>query len=428
MTTPAPRHPVAVAAILAVGSELLRHDRTDTNSLHITARLEELGIGVAWKAIVGDDRTHLTDAVRFACARADLVVLTGGLGPTDDDLTRDAVAAALRRGMTHDEPTIDAIRARFARRHLPMPDINRRQGLVIEGAVLLPNGNGTAPGQWIEDGDRIVLLLPGPPREMRPMLDAVVRGPLAGRVGRERLFRRSVRIAGRSESHAEEVLQPLYASWARGSVPVAATILAAFGLLELQLTVRHADAALADATLGAAAGSVVAAFGDDAFSSDGATMDVVVGRLLADRGLRVAFAESCTGGLVSARVSDVAGCSAYFERSVIAYSNAAKRELLGVPGEVIDLHGAVSEPVALAMASGIRERSAVDIGVGITGIAGPSGATDDKPLGTVVIAVSGPGAHQRVRTMLFPGDRQQVRTLATQSALDHLRRALLATS
>ena len=338
--------PVSVAAIIAVGSELLRHDRTDTNSLYITARLEELGIAVVLKAVVGDSLSDLTDAVRFAHSRADVVVLTGGLGPTDDDLTRDAVAAALGRAMSHDEATIDAIRARFARRQMVMPAINRRQGLVIDGARLLRNENGTAPGQWIDDDHRIVLLLPGPPREMRPMMDAVAAGSLAERVGKERLFRRSVRIAGRSESHAEELLQPLYAQWARLPVPIAATILAALGLIELQLTARMPDAAHATALLDDAVRDVVSAFGPDAFSTDGSTLDVVVGRLLTERGLRVAFAESCTGGLVSARLSDVAGCSAYFERAVVTYSNAAKRELLGVPGETIDEHGAVSEPVA----------------------------------------------------------------------------------
>jgi nicotinamide-nucleotide amidase len=417
--------PVSVAAIIAVGSELLRHDRTDTNSLYITARLEELGVGVVWKAIVGDNRADLTDAVRFARSRADVIVLTGGLGPTDDDLTRDGVAVALGRAMSHDESTIDAIQARFAHRKMVMPTINRRQGLVIDGARLLQNANGTAPGQWIDDEHRIVLLLPGPPREMRPMMDALVSGSLAQRVGRERLFRRSVRIAGRSESHAEELLQPLYADWARAPTPVAATILAAFGLLELQLTVRAPEAAEATVALDDAAHAVVAAFGLDAFSTDGATLDVVVGRLLTERGLRVAFAESCTGGLVSARLSDVAGCSAYFERSVVAYSNAAKRELLGVPGELIDEHGAVSEPVAVAMAEGIRARSGVDVGVSVTGIAGPSGGSDAKPVGTVVIAVSGPGPDTRVRTALFPGNRGHVRTLAAQTTLDHLRRALI---
>ena len=425
MSTTVPTHPLSVAAIIAVGSELLRHDRSDTNSLYITARLEELGISVVLKAIVGDNLPDLTDAVHYARTRVDLVVLTGGLGPTDDDLTRQAVAAALGRTMTHDEATIDAIRARFVRRKMVMPDINRRQGLVIEGARLLPNQNGTAPGQWIDDEHRIVLLLPGPPREMRPMLDAVVAGDLAARVGPERLFRRSVRIAGRSESHAEELLQPLYAKWAARPVLIDATILAAFGLLELQLSVRMPGTAPAAAILDEAVQDVVSVFGPDAFSTDGATLEVVVGRLLQERGLRVAVAESCTGGMVSARLSDVAGCSAYFDRAVVTYSNASKRDLLGVPAETIDEHGAVSEPVAVAMAEGVRARAGADVGVSVTGIAGPSGGSDLKPVGTVVFAVSGPGDATRVRTALFPGSRAQIRTFAAQAALDHLRRALI---
>jgi nicotinamide-nucleotide amidase len=417
--------PLRRAEIVAVGSEMLAPDRTDTNSLHITARLNDLGIEVRAKAIVGDDPDDLAAIVAQALERADLVVITGGLGPTDDDLTRDAVARVLGRGMHEDEATIERIRARFARRGMAMPAINRRQGLVIDGADLIENGHGTAPGQWVPAGDRLVLLLPGPPREMRPMIDTLVAGRLATRAGAERLHRRIVRIAGHSESHAEELLRPLYARWREATPPLGATILAAFGLIELQINARGADAAQAEATLDAAVADVVGCFGADVFSTDAATLEAVVGRLLRARGARLALAESCTGGLATSRLTDMPGSSDYVERAVVAYSNAAKIELLGVPAQTIADHGAVSEPVALAMAEGVRRLAGVEIGVGITGIAGPGGGTDTKPVGTVFVAVAGPADRARARSFLFPGGRTQVKALAAQMAIDQLRRALL---
>lgn len=417
--------PLRRAEIVAVGSEMLAPDRSDTNSLHVTARLNEIGIEVRAKAVVGDDLDDLAAILRQALERADLVVVTGGLGPTDDDLTRDAVARVLGRGMREDEPTIERIRERFARRGMQMPLLNRRQGLVIEGAELIENPNGTAPGQWIPAGDRLLLLLPGPPREMRPMIDALAAGRLAERAGNQRLFRRSVRIAGHSESHAEEWLQPLYARWRECQPPIGATILAAFGLIELQLVARGVPGSGVEATLEAALADVLSRFGDDAFGAGGERLEEAAGEALRRRGMRVALAESCTGGLVTSRLTDVAGSSDYVERGVVAYSNAAKIELLGVPEALIVEHGAVSEPVALAMAEGVRRLAGVEIGVGITGIAGPGGGSEAKPVGTVAIAIVGPGERQRVRTALFPGGRAMVKSLAANAAIDGIRRALI---
>jgi nicotinamide-nucleotide amidase len=260
---------------------------------------------------------------------------------------------------------------------------------------------------------------------MRPMIDGLAAGRLAGRAGADRLFRRTVRIAGHSESHAEELLQPLYARWREATPPVGATILAAFGLIELQLGARSADDAQAGGALGAAVADVLAAFGADAFSSDGATLESVVGRLLRERGVRVALAESCTGGLATSRLTDVPGSSDYVERAVVAYSNAAKVDLLGVGEQTLAEHGAVSEPVAVAMAEGVRRLARVEVGVGITGIAGPGGGSEAKPVGTVAVAVCGPGDRRRSRTFLFPGGRGQVKALAAQMAIDQMRRALL---
>lgn len=412
------------AEIVAVGSEMLAPDRSDTNSLYITACLNQIGIEVRAKAIVGDDLDDLSSIVQQALARADLVVITGGLGPTDDDLTRDAVARVLGRGMREDEPTIARIRTRFERRGMRMPELNRRQGRVIDGAELIDNPNGTAPGQWVPAGDRVVLLLPGPPREMRPMIDALVAGRLAERAGGERVFRRVVRIAGHSESHAEQWLQPLYARWRAAQPPVSATILAAAGLIELQLSARGVPGGGVEATLDAAIGDVFVRFGADAFGAGGEGLEEAVGAALRERRLRVALAESCTGGLVTSRLTDVPGSSDYVERSVVAYSNAAKVDTLGVDPALIAEHGAVSDPVALAMAEGVRRLAGVDIGVGITGIAGPGGGSEAKPVGTVSIAIVGPGERQRVRTSVFPGGRTMIKTLAANAAIDGLRRAV----
>lgn len=413
------------AEIVAVGSELLGVDRLDTNSLAVTARLHELGIEVAAKAVVGDRLDDLAAVLRQALERADLVVTTGGLGPTDDDVTREAVARVLGRRLVEDARTVERIRARFARRGLEMPEINRRQALVIEGAHLVDNEHGTAPGQWVEVDGRLVVLLPGPPRELEPMLDRVAREVLEPRAGPHRLYRRVVGIVGRTESQAEERLRPLYARWAAQQPPVAATILAGGGQIELHLTTAAADAAEAAGALETAAGDVVGAFGVDVFTTTGEHLEAVVGTLLRDRGLRVAVAESCTGGLVSSRLTDVAGSSAYVERGVVAYSNQAKVDLLGVPEALIAAHGAVSEAVAAAMAAGVRRLARVEVGLGITGIAGPGGGTPAKPVGTVAIAVDGPAGAGVVRTLLLPGGRLQVKAFASTSALDLLRRAIL---
>jgi nicotinamide-nucleotide amidase len=397
--------------------------RSDSNSLFITARLNDLGIPVVGKAVVGDDRAQLADAVRQALVRAELVVLTGGLGPTDDDVTREAVSDALGRALDEDVAIVERLRERFAARGLEMPDINRRQARVLRGACVLGNANGTAPGQWIEHEGRIVLLLPGPPREMRPMLERVVSERLGPRSGGARIYRRVLKIAGRTESHVEEVAQPVYSAWQRWTPPVATSILASPGQIELHLSARAETAGAGEAVLSRAAGELVAVLGADVYSTDGRSLEEVVGQLLRARGWTVATAESCTGGLVCSRLTDVAGSSDYVERGVVCYSNRAKTEWLGVPRATIEEHGAVSEPVGLEMALGARARAAVDIAVGVTGIAGPGGGSEQKPVGTVVIAVAWAGG-RRVERFRFPGGREQVKFQASQAALDMLRRAL----
>jgi len=422
-------HPPTIprrAAILAVGSELLTPFRTDTNSLAVTAALNDLGIQVAWKAIVGDDRDALADAVRHAMARADLVVLTGGLGPTDDDVTREAVAGALGLPLREDQAILERLRARFAARGLEMPGINRRQASVIAGAVALANTNGTAPGQWIAHAGKHVLLLPGPPREMRPMLAAALSVHVAPLAGGPRVMRRVVKTAGRPESWVEERARPLYAAWRERVPPVEESTLASPGQVELHLSVVPASEAEGRAALDRAVGELLAVLGEDVFSADGRSLEEVVGDELRRRAWRVALAESCTGGLTCSRLTDVAGSSDYVERAVVTYSNRAKSELLGVPEGLFAADGAVSEKVARAMAAGARARAGVDIAVGITGIAGPGGGSEAKPVGTVFIAVAW-GGGDRVEHFRFTGDRLAVKLQASQAALTMLRKTLQGT-
>ncbi|HEX9369201.1 MAG TPA: competence/damage-inducible protein A [Vicinamibacterales bacterium] len=418
------------AEIIAVGSELLGSTRADTNSLYLAGRLAQLGIEIRIKSVVGDDRGDLAMLLRQALERADLIILTGGLGPTDDDLTRDVVSEVLGLPMDVDESIVAQIRARFEKRGLVMPDVNRRQGQVPRGALVLDNPNGTAPGLFIdharagEPGRQIIILLPGPPRELQPMFDLVCSGPLAARAGAERAYQITLFITGRGESHVEQMVQPIYSRWREASPPISTTILAAMGQIELHLTVRETDESRALAILDRARGELMAVIAADVYSTDGRVMEEVVGGLLKARGYTIAAAESCTGGLFTSRLTDIPGSSAYVRAGVVAYAYEDKTTLLGVPEALIAAHGAVSEPVAVAMAEGIRERTHADVTVGITGIAGPGGATETKPVGTVVIAVIVPDRPPYVRTYSFFGGRAMVKFQATQAALDRVRRML----
>ena len=422
------------AAILAVGSELLTPHKTDTNSLHITEVLNDLGIAVAFKSIVGDHRAELTAHVAQALTRHRILILCGGLGPTDDDLTREVVAAYLGSPLAEDPAVVDAIQRRFASRGWKMPAVNRRQAQVPRGAVVLANPHGTAPGLWIEHSgptstgatvsNRVIVLLPGPPREMTPMMDGEVRRRLAAITGEVRLHRRLLRVSGKGESMVEEIVQPIYSQWLQQSPPIETTILAGLGQVELHLVSQSDDADVARSALDTAVAELASALGADLVSTDGTVLEAVVGSLLRTRGWWVAFAESCTGGLATSRMTDIAGSSDYVERSVVAYSNRAKIELLDVRADLIAQHGAVSETVALAMAAGIRKRAGVDVGVAITGIAGPGGGSDAKPVGTVCIAVD--GGETRVRTFRFPGGRDMVKAMSANWAIDMLRRFLIA--
>lgn len=415
---------VRTAAILAVGSELLTAHRVDTNSLYVTRRLNDIGIDVTLKCVVADREDALRSELRHALGQVDVVVTTGGLGPTADDVTREAVAAELGLSLQEDAQVLDTIRRRFERRRLHMPDGNRRQAAVPAGARVLPNPNGTAPGLWIDAASQVIILLPGPPREMQPMLDTHVLPALAVRTAGRRVFRRVLKVAGRPESHVEEIANPIYSRFSGGVIPIDTTILAAPGQIELHLSARGDDEQAIGERLDDAVRLLADALAPAVFSVDGRALEQVVGDELAARSWRLAVAESCTGGLVGGRLTDVPGSSAWFMGGVVAYDNEIKTGAIGVPGELIDGHGAVSEPVAVAMADGIRERFGADVGLGVTGVAGPSGGSPEKPVGTVVIAVSaGPAI---VRTYRFVGDRPMVRQQAVIAALELLRQTLQA--
>jgi competence/damage-inducible protein CinA-like protein len=412
------------ACIIAVGSELLTPFRVDTNSLAITERLNEIGYEIRMKAVLGDDVDELATVLAAAFGAVDLIVTTGGLGPTADDITRDAIAKALTLPLDLHEPIVDRLRARFAERGLTMPEINRRQAMVPRTATVIENRNGSAPGLWLERGGTALLVLPGPPREMIPMLEGAIEERLASRSGGAGLFRRVIRITGRTESDVDARAEPIYSRWLTMPVPIATTILAVSGQIELHLTASASDRRAAEAALQAAVGELQAELGSVIYSVDGRPLEAVVGDLLRQAGWTIAAAESCTGGLLMSRLTDVPGSSDYVDRGVVCYSDRAKVELLEVPAALIAEHGAVSEPVARAMADGIRRVAASDVGIGITGIAGPGGGTAEKPVGTVAVAVTTNGA-QRMRTFRFFGGREMVKFQSAQVAMNMLRLMML---
>ena len=412
------------ACILAIGSEMLTPFRVDTNSLFITDRLNAIGYDVRLKAVVADDVGELARVIESALGWADLIVVTGGLGPTEDDMTRDAVARVLGIALDVDETIVERIRERFERRGMTMPEINRRQAMVPRGADVLANPNGTAPGLWLEQGGTALVLLPGPPREMKPMLEAVIAERLAPNSKGSGLFRRVLKITGRAESDVDAQAQPVYGRWAAQPVPISTTILAVLGQIELHLTAQASNKADAEAALDAAVQELQGVLGPAVYSVDGRALEMVVGDLLREHKMTIAVAESCTGGLLASRLTDVPGSSEYVDRGVVCYSNQSKTDLAGVPQALILEHGAVSEAVAKAMADGIRSRAGTNVGIGITGIAGPGGGTPEKPVGTVAVAVT-VDDEVRVRTFQFIGSREMVKFQAAQSALNMTRLMVL---
>jgi nicotinamide-nucleotide amidase len=410
------------AAILAIGTEMLSPLRSDTNSLWITERLEEVGISVVRKSVVGDDVADIERELDAMKAAAPLLFTTGGLGPTADDVTVGAVARWLGVELRRDEAFVAKIRERFASRGLRMPAVNEKQADFIVGATVLENPRGTAPGFWARGRGVEIVVLPGVPSEMREILESSVLPRLRERAGGRVLRRRVLRIGGTGESSVEELVTGVYRKWKQYPV----TILASPGEVQLHLAVRD-DPGRAEETLDAMERDFREALGPRVFGRDGEDLAATIGTMLRQQGKTLALAESCTGGMVAALVTDVAGSSDYFLGGVVSYANSAKEDLLGVSDETLRRYGAVSEQGAREMARGARERFDADLAVAVTGIAGPGGGSEEKPVGTVFFALSGRNGDEDARKRFFVGDRAHVRRSASLVALELVRRHLSGT-
>jgi nicotinamide-nucleotide amidase len=408
------------AEIIAVGSELLTPDRMDTHSLFLTAQLNRLGIEVTRKTVASDDFNSLRDAFAGAMDRVELIIASGGLGPTEDDRTREAVADLLGRKLTRSDAVMGAIEERFRRLGRAMSEKNARQAMVPEGATVLENARGTAPGLWLETGGRIVILLPGPPHELKAMFSAQVESRIARLSTGVRLVARELRVAGMGESDVDQRIAPIYTRHSN----VQTTILAAPGEIQIHLRTWTSDAPAAEQLLQQIQESIVLALGESVFTVAGESMEEVVARELTLHHATIATAESCTGGLLAERLTRISGSSAYFLGGVVSYSNALKSAWVDVPAEIIETRGAVSAEVAVALADGIRRRTGATLGVGITGVAGPTGGTPEKPVGTVHVAIAD-ASGSKERGVSYPGERDRIRWQASQTALDLVRRYFL---
>jgi nicotinamide-nucleotide amidase len=425
------------AEIIAVGTELLMGHVVNTNAAEIAEMLGEIGIGTFYHTVVGDNEHRLADVVSTAVGRADVVIMSGGLGPTEDDLTRETVAEVLRRPLQRDESWVRHLEELFARRGwgptttYALPQNNYRQAMVPEGAELLPNDRGTAPGIWLEHDIQgrtvLVALVPGPPREMRGLMAGSViprlREATSARGASGMLASRVLRVIGLGESRVAELLADSLAEQTNPTIaPLAQT-----GEMVLRITAHGTDRTTVDRLLSTTAEKIYAVLGDAIYGEDGETLESVIGGMLGKRGLTIATAESCTGGLVGHRITNVPGSSSYFLGGVVSYSNEAKSDLIGVDPRLIEEHGAVSEAVAKAMAVGAAKRFGTDYAVAITGIAGPDGGTPEKPVGLTYIAVVGPDSPNKpsCTRYTFGGEREIIKWRASHAALDLVRRSLL---
>ena len=408
------------AEIIAIGSELLTPQFKDTNSLFLTEHLNTIGIPVVMKTIVGDDERYLEEAVRQSLKRTPILITIGGLGPTEDDVTRKVVARVLQRQLVLNDEILTRLQRRFKARGVEMPANNARQALVPTGSDILENNNGTAPGLWITVEKSHVILLPGPPSELKPMFEAVCMPRLHEIAGDIALARCMFRTAGLPESMLDARIAPIYTKYKNPET----TILAKPGQVDVRLTARGKNREEAERLLRELGDQIEQELEDFIFARTEETLEQVVGMYLVMKNATISTAESCTGGLVAERLTDVPGSSRYFMSGVICYSNESKMELAGIPPLLLEMQGAVSDEVSRGLAEGIRARAGTTIGVGVTGIAGPTGGSAAKPVGTVHIAVATPTETEQ-RQFLFPGDREKIRWQASQAALDMVRRALM---
>jgi nicotinamide-nucleotide amidase len=413
-----------IAEIIAIGSEMLTPFRQDTNSLYLTAQLNNLGIEVGVKTVVGDSLKAIVRVTTAALSRADIVVLSGGLGPTEDDLTREAVAETLGLTLRRDPEIVKAIERRFAEHGWKMSPNNCKQADVISGAAVLMNANGTAPGQWISgksDGkEKIIILLPGPPHEMKALFESAVIERLRARVPARSLATRVLKITGMGESACDARVAPIYKRF----TDVDTTILAGPGEIQLHVQTRGPSAEVAEQRLDEIVDKLEAELGDCVFSDNGDSLEQIVSYFLQMRSATLAVAESCTGGLVAERLTSVSGSSRYFVGGVVAYSNELKTQFADVSQDLLDVYGAVSDQVARALAEGVRKRCGTTLGLGVTGVAGPTGGTAEKPVGLVFHALASESGTEVVKRN-FPGDRARIRWFASQQALDMVRRRLM---
>ncbi|HVW07697.1 MAG TPA: competence/damage-inducible protein A [Bryobacteraceae bacterium] len=413
------------AEIIAVGSEMLTAGRLDTNSLFITEHLNALGIEVTAKHVIGDDANRLVKAIQRALADSSIVFLSGGLGPTEDDLTRDAVARAIGCTMAVDAGVLCAIEERFRRMNRQMPEINRRQAMVLDGAEILSNDRGTAPGQWRVvngDGTRFVVLLPGPPSELKSMFTRECLPRLEKIAPKAAIHTTVLRVTGISESQLDQTIAPLYV----GVPHLETTVLAHEGDLQVRFRAQCETQEEAEALSQRLSDQAAELLGANVYSRDGKTLEMVVGARLAAAGATLTVAESATGGGLAQRITNVPGSSAYFAGGYVTYSRRMKTELLGVPAELLAQHGAVSKEAAAAMAEGARRAAHADWAVSITGNAGPSADGEEAPVGTVFIGIAGPDGTEVTHRLWPVNDRGRVRAFAAQSALDLLNRRLIA--
>jgi len=408
------------AEIIAVGSELLTPDRTDTNSLWLTQKLNEIGIELGAKSIIGDDEERLEKALRAALEESDLVITTGGLGPTEDDITRQIAARAVGRQLVFDEAVLEEIRKKFGQMNREMPETNKRQAFVIEGGEVLDNPNGSAPGIYVGLNGKSLVLLPGPPREMRPMFENLVLPRLLEKAGKIKVRRKVLKVSGMGESAVDELISPVYKEYGN----VQTTILFNKSEIEVHLIAKAEAEEDANKTLKELTARIREKLGLALYAENGESLEEVVGQMLKLAGKTLAVAESCTGGLVAERITEISGSSDYFIEGAVTYSNEAKIRTLNVPPEVLEKYGAVSAETAEAMARGIRERARADFGISVTGIAGPGGGSEEKPVGLVYLGFAGEKEVKTLRIML-PGDRHLIRWRSSQAALDLLRRKMM---
>jgi len=412
------------AEIIAIGSELLTPFRQDTNSLYLTEKLNQLGVEVVIKTIVGDSRSRLVSVAQHALFRSDIVIFMGGLGPTEDDLTREAVAEALGLELHRSEEILEKLKQRFSARGYKLTPNNFQQADVIAGAIVLTNPNGTAPGQWItgqyEGRDRLIILLPGPPFELRAMFEEQCFDRLRAKLPPAYIATRVLKVAMLGESLVDSRVAPIYKRY----TDVQTTILAGAGDIQFNLFTRADSMEAAQQRVDDLAGEIEDELGDALYASKGESLEQIVGYYLQMRNSTLAVAESCTGGLLADRITSISGSSRYFLGGAIVYSNELKTEFAGVPKSVLAKHGAVSREVAVALAEGIRKRCKATFGIGITGVAGPAGGSEEKPVGLVYHALASERGTQ-VEDRKFPGDRKRVRWFASQLALDMVRRKLM---